>query len=403
MANTPASTSTPPIRESSNTGELAAIKLPEMHLPTFDGTMEHWHSFYDSFLSTIDRSEQLTPVQKFQYLRTSLTGKAARTIQSLDITELNYPIALDTLENKFNCHRQVCMRHWDLLLDYPEITVETPEALDDFIETVKINLQALEKLGEPVTSNVVLLRLFTRKLPSAIIHKWQRTLLDKKMPSYTHLLDFLKTRTNGDRISHSKIVKRKAPDSHNRHRQTAPRTHTFATTRRTLVCPACEGSHAIWNCNVFKAKPIKNRIATAKRASLCTNCLTKGHSVAQCSAGSCRICGLRHHTYLHRGQSSEKSQSPSSRSSNSHSSSDRSSGRLSSPNSLTPRASRRSRRTESSSRSTRRSSPRTSRRSSPPSSRRPSPRTSPKRESHSTQTRETDSYLTPNHQRQGKQ
>jgi hypothetical protein len=289
MANTPVSTSTPPIRDSSNTGELAAIKLPEMHLPTFDGTMEHWHSFYDSFLSTIDRSEQLTPVQKFQYLRTSLTGKAARTIQSLDITELNYPIALDTPKNKFNCHRQVCMRHWDLLLDYLEITVETPEALDDFIETVKINLQALERLGEPITSNVVLLRLFTRKLPSAIIHKWQRTLPDKGMPSYTHLLKFLESRTNGDRISYSKIVKRKAPDSYNRQRQTAPLTHTFTTTQRTLVCPACEGSHAIWNCNVFKAKPIKNRIATAKRASLCTNCLTKGHSVAQCSAGSCRI------------------------------------------------------------------------------------------------------------------
>jgi hypothetical protein len=223
------------------------------------------------------------------------------------------------------------------------------------------------------------------------------------MPSYTHLLDFLKTRTNGGRISHSKIVKRKAPDSHNRHRQTAPRTHTFNTTQRTLVCPACEGSHAIWNCNVFKAKPIKNRIATAKRASLCTNCLTKGHSVAQCSAGSCRICGLRHHTYLHRGQSSEKSQSPSSRSSNSHSSSGRSLGRLSSPNSLTPRASRHSRRTESSSRSTRRLSPRTLRRSSPPSSRRPSPRTSPKRESHSIRTREPDSKLAPNPKRQGKQ
>jgi hypothetical protein len=195
MTNTPASTSTPPIRDSSNTAEPAAIKQSEMHLPTFDGTIENWHSFYDSFLSTIDRSEQLTPVQKFQYLRASLTGKAARSIQSLDTTELNYSIALDALKDKFDCHRQICMRHWDLLLDYPEITVETPKAIDDFIKTVKINLQALERLGEPITSNVVLLRLFTWKLPSAIIHKWQRTLPDKSMPSYTHLLEFLETRS----------------------------------------------------------------------------------------------------------------------------------------------------------------------------------------------------------------
>jgi hypothetical protein len=292
MNNTPASTSKPPSRDSSNIAEPASIELPEIHLSTFDGTIENWHSFYDSFLSTIDRSERLTPVQKFHYLRASLTGKAARSIQSLDTTELNYPIALDTLKDKFDCHRQVCMRHWDMIFDYPEITVETPEAIDDFLETVKINLQALEKLGEPVTSNVVLLKLFTLKPPSATIRKWQRTLLDKKMPSYTHLLDFLKTRTNGDRIRSTKIVKRRASDPHNRQRQTAPRTHTFTTTHRALVCPTCQGSHEIWNCNVFKAKSVKNRIETAKRASLCTNCLSKSHSVAQCSAGSCRICRL---------------------------------------------------------------------------------------------------------------
>jgi hypothetical protein len=214
MSNRPASTSKPPIRDSSNIAEPASIKLPEIHLPTFDGTIENWHSFYDSFLSTIDRSERLTAIQKFQYLRASLTEKAARTIQSLDTTELNYPIALDTLKDKFDCHRQVCMRHWDLICDYPEITVETSEAIDDFLETVKINLQALEKLDEPVTSNVVLLKLFTWKLSSASIRRWQRTLLDKKMPSYTHLLDFLKTRTNGDRISSTEIVKKKGRPIH---------------------------------------------------------------------------------------------------------------------------------------------------------------------------------------------
>ena len=68
------------------------------------------------------------------------------------------------------------MRHWDLIFDYPKITKETPETIDDLIETVNVNLQALEKLGDPVTSNAVLLKLFTLKLPSAIIRKWQRTL-----------------------------------------------------------------------------------------------------------------------------------------------------------------------------------------------------------------------------------
>lgn len=301
------------------------LNCPEIHLPTFDGTIENWHSFYDSFLSTIDRSERLTPVQKFHYPRSSLTGKAARSIQSLDVTELNYSIAIDVLKEKFDCHRQVCMRYWDLIFDYPKITKETPEAIDDFLETVKVNLQALEKLGEPVTSNVALIKLFTSKLPSAIIRKWQRTLPDKKMPSYTHLVDFLKTRTNGDRTSSASTVIKRESDQHKRQRPNAPRSYAFTSTHNTLVCPNCQGQHELWNCDVFKAKSPKKRLEIAKRASLCTKCLGKGHAITHCSAGSCRICKQRHHTYLHQDHGHSKSRPRVSRSSSGRSSSDRSS------------------------------------------------------------------------------
>ncbi|XP_060823984.1 uncharacterized protein LOC132911379 [Bombus pascuorum] len=67
--------------------------------------------------------------------QSSLTGKAAQSVQILDITDLNYSIAMDTLKEKFDCHRQVCMRHWDLILDYPKITEETPESLNDRLHT----------------------------------------------------------------------------------------------------------------------------------------------------------------------------------------------------------------------------------------------------------------------------
>jgi hypothetical protein len=246
--------------------EPTPIKLPEIQLSIFDATLENWHSFFDSFTATIDRNERLTPVQKFQYLRSPLTGKAARSIQSLDTKAINYPIAIDILKDKFDCHRQLCMRHWDFIFDYPKITKETPEAIDDFLETVKVNLKALEKLGEPITSNVVLIKLFTSKLPSAIIRKWQLTLPDKKMPSYQHLVEFLETRTNGDRANSTSIAIKKEPEQHTRQKQHAPRIHTFAITHRTLACPTCKGPHAIWHCDVFKAKSAENRLKIAKRA-----------------------------------------------------------------------------------------------------------------------------------------
>jgi Fe-S-cluster formation regulator IscX/YfhJ len=109
LDDTPAFSSKLLSRVSPNITGPTSIKLTEIHLPTFDGTIESWHSFHDSFLSTIDRNERLTPIQKFHYLRSSLTGKTARSIQSLDMTELNYSITIDVLKEKFDCHRQICM------------------------------------------------------------------------------------------------------------------------------------------------------------------------------------------------------------------------------------------------------------------------------------------------------
>lgn len=217
--------------------EPTPIKLPEIRLPIFDGTLENWHSLYDSFSTTIGRSVRLTPTQKFQYLRSAVTGKAARSIQSLYVTEANYSIAVDVLKEKFDCHRKVYMCHWDLIYDYPQIL----EAVEDFLETVKVNLRALEKLGEPVKSNVVLIKLFTSK--------------------------FISKETKGTFYQ--------CP----RQRQHAPRRHAYITSQAPSACPTCKGSH------IFKTKSLRERLPEVKRASLCINCLRKGHTARDSPPG----------------------------------------------------------------------------------------------------------------------
>jgi hypothetical protein len=222
-----ASSSKPTNDEAGIGGEPTPIKLPEVQLPNFDGTLLNWHSFYESFSSTIDRNERLTTTQKFQYLRSAVTGKAATSIQSLDVTETNYPIAMNLLKERFDCHRKICMRHWDLIDEYPQITTETPEAVEDLLETVNVNLRALEKLGEPITSNVVLIKVLTSKLPPSTICEWHRTLPDKRMPSFTHLTNFLRTRANGDQIKLISNEPKRPLSQRPRQRQHAPRGHMW--------------------------------------------------------------------------------------------------------------------------------------------------------------------------------
>jgi hypothetical protein len=213
------------------------------------------------------------------------------------------------------------MRHWHLIRDYPRIPEETPEAIDDFLETVKLNLRALEKLGQNLSADVILIDLFITKLPSSTIRMWYYILPDGKMPSYTHLLEFLKTRANRDRLD-APVDTKGASHRRLHHRQKPPRGHTFTTTKHALRCPICQGHHDIKKCKAFKAEPVRRRIEIVKEASLCVNCLSSGHSRAH---WLCRRCRHQHHTLLHQDKPQNRSPTLYVRSSSGRSSSGQSS------------------------------------------------------------------------------
>ncbi|XP_033317753.1 uncharacterized protein LOC117215502 [Bombus bifarius] len=269
--------------------------VPEVRVPQFDGALENWTYFYDTFSSIVDRNESLTNVQKFQHLRSSITGRAAQSIQSLELTEANYPIALDTLKDKFNCPLQICMRHWNLMRNYPEIKKETPEALEDLLETISVNLKALEHLKEPVTSNIAIIELIASKLPSSSLRKWQRTLPRQQVPSYQHLIDFLKTRANGTQFLSKEKESKGSTHKHHSQRTTTPHGRTLATTSITVVCPTCNGPHEIRHCKIFKAKSSTKRFQIVKKASLGINCLGRGHSPTQCTSAQIKVLNKQAH------------------------------------------------------------------------------------------------------------
>lgn len=172
------------------------MKLPNIHLPTFDGTFENWSAFYEIFSSTIDRNDQLTPIQKLRYLQASVNSRAARYVQSSKSTKVSYTDIIAALKERFDCPRQICLRHFSAMQQYPKLTKETPETLANLIGTMKQHLRALKNLGNPVTSNTIIIGLFLSKIHPDTIQQWKLTIPNEKMPSYTHLLDSLEKQAN---------------------------------------------------------------------------------------------------------------------------------------------------------------------------------------------------------------
>ena len=64
------------------TVKLAKPKLPKLSLPKFTGDVKKWHAFWDLFESLIHKNEEMSPIDKFNYLNTLLEDEAAELFRA---------------------------------------------------------------------------------------------------------------------------------------------------------------------------------------------------------------------------------------------------------------------------------------------------------------------------------
>ncbi|XP_029173395.1 uncharacterized protein LOC114942238 [Nylanderia fulva] len=104
------------------------VKLPTIKLPTFSGNIEDWKRYADTFKTLIHDSD-LSGVQKHQYFVGSLSGPAARIIESIEISEQNYIIAWELLRKRYEDDRAIRKRHIQCLFELPRVHRESAGAI----------------------------------------------------------------------------------------------------------------------------------------------------------------------------------------------------------------------------------------------------------------------------------
>ncbi|KAK9744172.1 Protein of unknown function (DUF1759) [Popillia japonica] len=77
----------------SDVNVLNNIKLPQIILPKFNGNYDDWLEFRDTFESLIHKNDRINNIQKFHYLRASLSLGPAQIIRSSEFTGDNYQSA----------------------------------------------------------------------------------------------------------------------------------------------------------------------------------------------------------------------------------------------------------------------------------------------------------------------
>ena len=73
-------------------------KLPKLELKKLHGNPIEWYPFWESFESAVHKNSNLSGVNKFNYLKSLLTGIAQSIVTGLALTSANYENAVELLK-----------------------------------------------------------------------------------------------------------------------------------------------------------------------------------------------------------------------------------------------------------------------------------------------------------------
>lgn len=303
-------------------------KLPHLALPTFDGTLATWSGFYSRFKVAIHDS-QLSKVEKFQYLLSTLKGEASDVIRSLPLTEGNYDVAWELLVSRYQSERRHIFSHFGGLLDLPEMKANAYlQVLPQFLNKLMEHLHALVALKiEKESFAPMLVTVIFRKMPQNLRRRLEDSREDStQYPKLDEIIDFLKAECSqildnpthlSDSVKTPKIlVTQGDPKPHKRQDMTCSASPSptpsqylkpkhkkqpeIALQGPQTKCRWCASTqHNLFQCEEFlKLEPVERKVQV-KLKNKCFNCIGDHLSSSCTSKKRCLTCNGSHNTLLH--------------------------------------------------------------------------------------------------------
>ncbi|XP_011684955.1 PREDICTED: uncharacterized protein LOC105448201 [Wasmannia auropunctata] len=290
------------------------VKLPNIDLPKFNGNYERWVPFRDLFESLIATNPALSAVQKLYYLRSALTGEAAKVIASIEITNDNYAVAWDLLKSRFENKRLIVQYLIQTLLDLTPISKESYADLRLLVDNVSQYIQTLSKLEQPVESwGTLLIHIVLPKIDKGSRREWElkRSTIEQ-FPTITEFIEFLINRSSFlEALSHVNRNAQPSGEARSSNKAAHPQgkgvSQTYVATDKGS-CSMCSKDHKLYECCTFLGMSAEDRNAEIRKKRLCIKCFKNFHG-RNCRASNCRECHGNHNTLLHKSKTAFESSS----------------------------------------------------------------------------------------------
>ncbi|XP_075158171.1 uncharacterized protein LOC142231448 [Haematobia irritans] len=284
-----------------NSSSMRKTRLPEIQLPKFNGAYANWPNFFSLFSTVVDSNMDLSDLEKFHHLRSSLTGVALDTIASLELNERNYSEAVKLLKNRFDNKLLHFQSHINAIFSLKAVEDSSAGGLRHLSDKLNSHLRAMMTItSKEQIADGLLIYLATIKMDRSTQIKWEEGLPVNELPSWDSMSSFLEQRCRMLENLENSCVNLDSIRQHTK-KQTSKNRHVHvAAGSPSPLCAFCDSmEHFIVNCSLFGNLSPPLRFKEAKRLKLCLNCLRKGHLLRKCTAQCCRICSVKHNTLLH--------------------------------------------------------------------------------------------------------
>ncbi|GFT89351.1 transposon Tf2-6 polyprotein, partial [Nephila pilipes] len=253
---------------------------------------------------------------------TKIKSEARELVESFPITNENYPLAIESLTERYG--------RKELLIDFyvrellklvlNNATKKKQDSLSSLYNKLSTQLRALSSLG--VTTDqcgVILYPLVESSLPTHILRSFerQRKNIDSEQSISTldAIVSFLKSEVQSEekiKLSRSEILPYERECKHLAESQsTLPSAAELFIQESRDTCAFCFKVHANRFCKRAFFIPLEENIAIIKKKGLCRVCLAKGHLASRCrSQITCQLCSKRHLKFMCPNIACNKSDSP---------------------------------------------------------------------------------------------
>lgn len=278
---------------------------------TFSGDVTAWKSFHDKFKATV-HDENIPNVFKLQHLLASLKGQAARAFGDWQTTDENYLEAWARLKQLYSRPYQASKELLWKFYNLPKLEHATGGILQKFSNVTHEVIRSLRAMEYNVDHlDVIFVHGIHDRLDPETSKEWE-LYRKSETPTIQEMLDFLdrqakalsgvkyaekkstndgKKRASNNRFERNDNKKSRVDDS----KSSESKGEKF---EQKKGCWLCKEDHILTRCPKIKAMSFYDRKRYVREQELCNNCFKPNHRAAQCLAGPCNRCNVKHNSLL---------------------------------------------------------------------------------------------------------